>query len=101
MSAIVDFVEELKTQSFYICRASLIEGVFSDETKIAKVNLVFKGGNNLQAENYRPTSILPVFSKILEKLMYNRVYNYFEENKPLFSQNNLAFKLTVQPNMQS
>ena len=47
--------------------------------KIAKVSPIFKGGNNIQAENYRPISALPVFSKILEKDMYNRVYNYFVE----------------------
>ena len=58
----------------YIFRASLI----------AKVSLIFKGGNNLQAENYRPISLLPVFSHILEKIVYNRVYNYFVENKLLF-----------------
>ena len=52
--------------------------------KIAKVSPIFKGGNNLQAENYRPISVLPVFSKILEKIIYNRVYNYFVENKLLF-----------------
>ena len=53
--------------------------------KIAKVAPIFKGGNNLKAENYRPISVLPVFSKILEKIMYNRVYDYFVENKLLFS----------------
>ena len=52
--------------------------------KIAKVSPIFKGANNLQAENYRSFSVLPVFSKILEKFMYNRVYNYFVENKLLF-----------------
>ena len=31
--------------------------------KIAKVSPIFKGGDNLQAENYRPTSRLPLFSK--------------------------------------
>ena len=35
--------------------------------KIAKVSLIFKGGNNLKAEYYRPISVLPVFLKILEK----------------------------------
>ena len=52
--------------------------------KIAKVSPMFKGGNNQLAENYRPISVLPVFSKILDKIMYNRVYNYFVENKLLF-----------------
>ena len=45
-----DFFEELKTPLFYICQASLMEGVFPDEMKIAKVSPIFKGGNNLQAE---------------------------------------------------
>ena len=81
---VLDFFEELKTPLFYICRASLTEGVFPDEMKIAKVIPIFKAGNNLQTEDYRPISIFPVFSKILEKLMYNRVYNYFVENKLLF-----------------
>ena len=35
--------------------------------KITKVSPIFKGGNNQQAENYRPISVLLVFSKILEK----------------------------------
>ena len=52
--------------------------------KIAKVSPILKGGNNIQAENYRPMSVLPIFSKILEKIMYNRVYNYFAENNLLF-----------------
>ena len=52
------------------------------------------------AENYRSISVLPVFSKILEKIMYNRVYNYFAK-KSFFSQNNLAFKLKLKLNMQS
>ena len=49
-----------------------------------KVSPMFKGGNNVQAENYRPVSVLPVLSKILRKIMDNRVYNYFVENKLLF-----------------
>ena len=52
--------------------------------KTAKVSPIFKRGNNLQTENYRPISVLPVFSKILEKIMCNRVFNYFVENKPVF-----------------
>ena len=48
---------------------------------------MFKGGNNLKAENYGTISVLPVFLKILEKITYNRVsnYYYFAENQLLFS----------------
>ena len=51
--------------------------------KITKVSPIFKG-NNLKTENYRPISVLPLFSNILEKITYYRVYNYFVENKLLF-----------------
>ena len=78
---VLDFFEVLKTPLFYIFRASLKEGVFPDEMKVSPM---FKGGNNVQAENYRPVSVLPVLSKILGKIMDNRVYNYFVENKLLF-----------------
>ena len=65
---VLDFFEELKTTLFCIFRPSLREGVFHDEMKITKVSPIFKEG---KAENYRPISVLPVFSKILEKIMYN------------------------------
>ena len=41
--------------------------------KIAKVIPVFKGGDCADLSNYRPISVLPCFSKILERLMYNRL----------------------------
>ena len=37
--------------------------------KIVKVNAIFKGVSNLKAENHRPISILPLFLKILEKVI--------------------------------
>ena len=44
---------------------------------MAKVIPVSKGGNNSDVNNYRPISVLPVFSKILEKVIFNRLYNFF------------------------
>ena len=51
--------------------------------EIANVSPIFKEASSLQAENYRPVSVLPVFSKILEKFMYNQIHSYFVENKLL------------------
>ena len=70
------------------------EGVFPDDMKIAKVSPISQGGNDLQAENYRPIPVLPVFSIIFEKTMYNRVYNYFVENKLLFPKQ-LGFQINT------
>ena len=41
--------------------------------------------------NYRPISILPVFSKILEKVLFNQLYSYFKQNK-LFSSSQFGFR---------
>ena len=35
--------------------------------------------------NYRPVSVLPVFSKILERLMYNRLISFINKHKLLFN----------------
>ena len=47
-----------------------------DLLKIAKVCPIHKGGKTDDFVNYRPISILPSFSKIMEKLVYNRLNNY-------------------------
>jgi hypothetical protein len=49
--------------------------------KIAKVIPIFKNEDKKLISNYRPISVLPIFSKILEKIMYRRVITYFENNK--------------------
>ena len=59
------------------------QGIFPDSLKIAKVVPVFKAGNREEVNNYRPISILPALSKIFEKLLYNRLYNYLENFKIL------------------
>ena len=51
--------------------------------KIAKVSLIFKNGKTSIASNYRPISALPCFPKILERIMYNRLYSYVTENNVL------------------
>jgi hypothetical protein len=50
-----------------IFNLSLSTGVFPDKLKIAKVSPIFKADDKLSVNNYRPISVLPVFSKILEK----------------------------------
>ena len=42
--------------------------------KIAKVSPIFKNSEKDLLTNYRPISVLPCFSKILERIMYDRLY---------------------------
>ena len=53
--------------------------------KIAKVSPISKNSKKSIASNYRPISVLPCFSKILEQIMYNRLYSYLPENSILFN----------------
>jgi len=60
-------------------------GVFPEQMKIAKVCPIFKSGNKTQSNNYRAISLIPVFSKILEKIVSNRLLSYIEKYKIFFS----------------
>ena len=57
-------------------------GIFKDKLKIAKVFPIYKSGKKYVL-NYRPISVPLCFSKILERIMYNRLYNYLNENEIL------------------
>ena len=54
----------------YIFSNSLVEGIFLDEMKIARITPIYEGGDKEDVVNYRLISVLPCFSKILEKTMY-------------------------------
>ena len=51
--------------------------------KLARVVPVFKKGSSTECSNYRPISLLPTFSKVIEKAVENQVRNYLNENNYL------------------
>ena len=58
---------------------SFSSGTVPDQFKVAKVIPVYKKNSALSVSNYRPISLLSVFNKILEKLMYKRVVSYLDK----------------------
>jgi sarcosine oxidase/L-pipecolate oxidase len=66
-------VLNIKAPLTHIFNLSFQTGCFSELLKIAKVCSIFKNGDMHDIKNYRPVSVLLTFSKILEKLMYNRL----------------------------
>ena len=76
---------ELSYPLKYFFGKTIEKGVFPDALKIARVTPPFKGGNPTDINNYRPISVLPCFSKILEGIMYNRLYKYLTTEKLLYS----------------
>ena len=56
----------------HLVNCSMSTGIFPENGKVARVIPVYKLKEDKQSyENYRPISLLPVFSKIIERLIYN------------------------------
>ena len=66
-------------------------GIFPERLKLAKVIPVFKKGDSKLINNYRPISLIPVISNVLEKIIANQLSQYFEDNK-LFHDNQYGFR---------
>ena len=68
---------------FHILNLSLSTSKVLSEWKVARCVPIFKGGDTKNLDNYRPISVLPVFSKILERVVHFQLYEYLENNKLL------------------
>ena len=69
----------------HIFNSSLAEGTFPEWMKRAEVIPLYKGKDMDIMINYRPISLLITLSKLLEKIMYLRLYSYLEKNQLLYS----------------
>ena len=67
-----------------IFNISVQEGVFPSKLKQAKVTPVYKSGDETDPGNYRPISLLSIFNRIFEKLMYQRLKNFLDKNDIFF-----------------
>ena len=74
-----------------IINLSFSQGIFPDMLKIAKVIALFKSGSTEEVNNYRPISLLPIFDKIIEKLMHKQLYKFLEDHNILFK-NQFGFR---------
>jgi hypothetical protein len=77
-------ISELVDPLVHIFNMSLSNGVFPSKLKLAKVIPLFKKGDNRIISNYRPISLLSVFSKILEKLMFVRLMSFLNKYNVLY-----------------
>ena len=60
----------------YICNKSLLTGTFPTSMKMAEVVPLYKGKEKYLSTNYRPILLLITLSKLLEKLVYKRTYDF-------------------------
>ena len=64
---------------------------FPGEWKMARVIPLYKNGQRNVAGNYRPISVLPAISKIMEKILYNQLYSYLSKFR-LLSDSQFGFR---------
>ena len=98
MSIIKRSVYSISSPLTHIVNLSIIHGIFPNELKIARVVPIFKPGDKALFSNFRPISVLPCFSKILERIIYNRIINYLNDFNGLCD-NQYGFRKNRSPSL--
>ena len=62
----------------YLLNVCITQGIFPRMLKCADVSPIYKKGNTMDVGNYRPVSILPIMSKVFEKVIINQISPYFD-----------------------
>ena len=72
-----DISKAISTPISKICNSSFSSGCFPSILKISKIIPIHKKESKLDVSNYRPISLLSNINKIIEKLMFQRLYSFF------------------------
>ena len=68
----------------HIFNLSITQGTYPELLKISKVIALHKKGDKCNPDNYRPISLLNIFNKVFEKLLYHRFIDFFNRQKLIF-----------------
>ena len=74
-----------KTKLNYIINQSFEQHIFPESFKTVPVVPIYKKEDTVKISNYRPITLLSIFSKIFEKSMYNRIYSFHCKHKSISS----------------
>ena len=80
-----DGAEILSKPVSEICNLSISHGIFPNACKVVKLKPIFKKGKNVDPSNYRPISLLPLISKIIEKVVHDQTHEFLSDNKILYN----------------
>ena len=74
-----------------IFNACIETKVFPDDLKIRKVTPIFKSERKDDLNNYHPITVLPTVERVMERLIYKQIYDYFNTEK-LLNENQWGFR---------
>ena len=77
--------KDISDQLAILFNQSFSSGIFPSILKTSKIIPIYKKGFKLEWSNYRPISLPSNIDKILERFMYNRLYNFLEKKEIIFS----------------
>ena len=78
--------ETLRDPLQHLFSRSLSSGVIPSDWKRGVITPIFKGGNRSEVSNYRPVTLLPTISKVLERIIAEQLVRFLEENNLLVAQ---------------
>ena len=81
---LIQTIDQIVNPMTHIINLSLQTGIFPDELKCAKVIPIYKSGDPCVLNNYRPISLLSSFSKLLERIIYNKIMKFLTTNDILY-----------------
>ena len=67
-----------------LCNLSISQGVFPSARKVAKLKPFFKTGKKTDLSNYRPISLLPSISKIIERVIHDQTNVFLSDEDILY-----------------
>ena len=90
-SLIIDGAGVLCEPLSYMINRSLDNSLFPESEKCAKITPIYKSGERSEMDNYRPISVLPVLSKVIERVVYKHLYDYLWKSH-LLTDNQFGFR---------
>ena len=82
-SLIKDAADVLSVPLSHLLNLSLETGSFPQQWKVAKIIPLHMLGSTTNFDNYRPISILPIVSKVIEKIVHKQLTKFLDEKKLL------------------
>ena len=82
---LTDMKSETSVPLSALSNFSFNTGIFTSSLKLARVIPIFKKGDQQDCNNYIPISVLSNIRKSIEKLLYNRLYKFLNQNKCLYN----------------